>query len=201
MLRTKRGQGRAVVRKSIGDMTNKELGGLFPIIIAEPDSRWPKLFEREKNKIRKALGKRNTIRIEHIGSTAIPRLKAKPTIDILLEVPGLMDSDGAIKKLKKLGYHYIPKPENPPPHMMFAKGYTIHGFKGQAYHIHVRYRGDWDELYFRDYLKSHLDVAREYGELKVRLSRTYRNDREAYTDKKNSFIKRITRMARKEKAK
>jgi len=201
MLRTKRVQVRPVVRKSMGDMTNKELGGLFPIIIAEPDCRWPKLFEREKNKIRRALGKQNIIRIEHIGSTAIPRLRAKPTIDILLEVPGLMDRDGAVKKLKKLGYHYIPKPENPPPHMMFAKGYTIHGFKGQAYHIHVRYRGDWDELYFRNYLRSHPDVVQAYGELKVRLSKTHRNDREVYTDKKNSFIKRITRIARREKAK
>ncbi len=200
-LRKKRRQLRRVVRKSIGDMTNKELGELFPIIIVEPDSRWPRLYEREKNKIRKALGKQNIIRIEHIGSTAIPRLKAKPTIDILLEVPGFMDRDGMVKKLKKLNYHDIPKPENPPPHVMFAKGYTIHGFKGQAYHIHVRYRGDWDEFYFRDYLRAHPDTAQKYGDLKVRLSKTYTNDREAYTNNKNSFIKRITRIARKEKAK
>lgn len=180
-------------------MTNEELGALFPIIISEPDSRWPGLFEKEENKIRKALGKHNMIRLEHIGSTAIPHLKAKPTIDILLEVPVFADKDGIIKKLKKLRYHYIPKPENPAPHMMFAKGYTRLGFRGQAYHIHVRYPGDWDELYFRDYLKAHPEIAQKYGELKVRLSKTYRNDREGYTDKKNNFVKRITRMARRQK--
>jgi GrpB-like predicted nucleotidyltransferase (UPF0157 family) len=84
--------------------------------------------------------------------------------------------------------------------MMFAKGYTLHGFKGQAYHVHVWYGGDWDELCFRDYLKAHPDIAREYGVLKVRLSETYRNDREGYTDKKTVFIKRITAKARKEKS-
>jgi GrpB-like predicted nucleotidyltransferase (UPF0157 family) len=82
--------------------------------------------------------------------------------------------------------------------MMFAKGYTANGFNGQAYHIHVRYSGDWDELYFRDYLILHPEVALEYGELKVRLSLEYKNDREGYTDKKSDFIKRITKVARKE---
>jgi GrpB-like predicted nucleotidyltransferase (UPF0157 family) len=84
----------------------------------------------EESRIRRALGNQNILRIEHIGSTAVPHLKAKPTIDILLEVPDAFDKDRMVNKLKKLHYHFIPKPENPPPHMMFAKGYTLKGFKG-----------------------------------------------------------------------
>jgi GrpB-like predicted nucleotidyltransferase (UPF0157 family) len=187
--------------KRFDDLTPGELGRLFPIIISEPDSDWPKLFHREEFIIRKALGESDISRIEHIGSTAVPNLKAKPTIDILLEVPGETDRDFIIKNLAKLDYHYIYRPENPAPHMMLVKGYTTEGFQGQAYHVHVRFPGDWDELYFRDYLKAHPDIAKEYGKLKVQLSEEYRNDRDGYTDKKTDFIKRITGIARKEKAK
>ncbi|MFH0760852.1 MAG: GrpB family protein [Bacteroidota bacterium] len=183
----------------LDDLTPGELGRLFPIIISEPDSDWPKLFHQEEFIIRKALGETNISRIEHIGSTAVPHLKAKPTIDILLEVPGDTDKDFIIKKLAKLDYHYICRPENPAPHMMLVKGYTIEGFQGQTYHVHVRFPGDWDELYFRDYLKAHPDIAKEYGNLKVQLSEEYRNDRDGYTDKKTDFIKRITGIARTEK--
>jgi len=177
-------------------MTEKELGKLFPIIISEPDPAWINLFQIEKIEIERALGTENIIRIEHFGSTAIPDLKAKPTIDILLEVPETFDKDHVIKELTKITYHYIPRPENPAPHMMFAKGYTLNGFEGQAYHIHVRHSGDWDELYFRDYLKMNPDIAKEYEELKIRLAKEYRNDREEYTEKKTDFIKRITEQAK-----
>jgi len=189
------------MNKRLNNLKIEELGELFPIIISEPDYNWIKIFQKEEIKIRKSLGKQNIVRIEHIGSTAIPNLKAKPTIDILLEVPVSIDKDLLVEKLKKLDYYYIPRPENPAPHMMFVKGYTPNGFKGQAYHIHVRYCGDWDELYFRDYLKLHPEIASEYGELKARLSVKYKNNREEYTDKKTDFIKRITKIARKEKLK
>ncbi len=187
--------------KRLENMNIEELGELFPIIISEPDFNWIKLFQKEETKIKKALGKQNIIRVEHIGSTAVPKLKAKPTIDILLEVPVSIDKDLLVEKLTKLDYHYIPRPENPAPHMMFAKGYSPNGFKGQAYHIHVRHSGDWDELYFREYLKLHPEVASEYSELKARLSVEYQNNREEYTDKKTDFIKRITKIARQEKLK
>jgi GrpB-like predicted nucleotidyltransferase (UPF0157 family) len=187
------------MKKRLDYMSNDELGKLFPIIISEPDSNWISLFHKEESRIQKILGKENIIRIEHIGSTSVPDLIAKPTIDILIEVPEDVNKDLIIEKFITLGYHYIPKPENPAPHMMFVKGYTMKGFKGQAYHIHVRHSGDWDELYFRDYLKAHPAIAREYGELKVKLLKDYRNDRDGYTDKKSDFINRMTKIARKEK--
>jgi GrpB-like predicted nucleotidyltransferase (UPF0157 family) len=182
--------------KQLDQMNTEELGMLFPIIISEPDPRWIDLFKAEELEIEKAIGRQNIIRIEHIGSTAVPDLKAKPTIDILLEVPESIDTAMVIERLKESGYHYTPKPENPAPHMMFMKGYSIHGFEGQAYHVHVRYCGDWDEIYFRDYLKSNPVIAQEYEDLKMRLAHEFKNDREEYTSKKTHFIKRITEMAR-----
>jgi GrpB-like predicted nucleotidyltransferase (UPF0157 family) len=179
-------------------MNSAELGLLFPIILSDPDPEWPNLYESEKIRLIDRLGATSIFRIEHIGSTAVPNLKAKPTIDILLEVPEGIDANMIIGILQDLNYHYIPKPENPAPHMMFVRGYTKQGFEGQAYHIHVRYPGDWDELYFRDYLRTHPDIAREYGELKERLANEYRNDREAYTELKSSFIKSITEKAKQE---
>ncbi|MDR3060393.1 MAG: GrpB family protein [Prevotella sp.] len=65
-------------------------------------------------------------------------------------------------------------------------------------YLHVRYSGDWDELYFRDYLLTHPDVAREYGILKLKLQEIYKHDRDGYTQAKSDFIKEVTNRARKE---
>jgi GrpB-like predicted nucleotidyltransferase (UPF0157 family) len=183
---------------SLDKMSNEELGKLFPIILSEPNPEWISLFQTEKSEIEKVLGFQNIIRVEHIGSTAVPNLIAKPTIDILLEIHEITDLNILKDKLNELNYHYIPKLENPAPHMMFVKGYTTAGFKGQAYHIHGRYSGDWDELYFRDYLITHPEIAQEYSELKILLAKQYENDRDGYTEKKTEFIARINRLAKNE---
>jgi GrpB-like predicted nucleotidyltransferase (UPF0157 family) len=60
----------------------------------------------------------------------------------------------------------------------------------------VRYRGDWDEIYFRDYLKANPAIAQEYAVLKTRLANEYKNDREEYTAQKSDFIKRIMEKAK-----
>jgi GrpB-like predicted nucleotidyltransferase (UPF0157 family) len=182
--------------KKLDQMNTEELGRLFPIIISEPNPRWIDLFQAEKLAIENAIGTQNISRIEHFGSTAIPNLKAKPTIDILLEVHDTVDTAMIIDRLKESGYHFTRKPENPAPHMMFMKGYSAHGFVGQAYHVHVRYRGDWDEIYFRDYLKANPAIEQEYSDLKVRLSNEFKNNREEYTAQKSDFIKRITEKAK-----
>ena len=74
--------------------------------------------------------------------------------------------------------------------------YTSQGFKGQVFHVHVRYSGDWDELYLRDYLLAHPEIADEYGQLKLELMKKYEHDRDGYTYAKTDFIKRITKLAR-----
>lgn len=184
--------------KQLSQMTNEELWRLFPIILSEHDPAWPGRYTEEKEAIEHIVGKGNIVRINHIGSTSVQGLFAKPTIDILLEIADGCDTNKLKRDLVSIGYIFTEKPENPPPHMMFMKGYTPQGFRGQAFHVHVRYMGDWDELYFRDYLKEHGDVADEYGRLKASLREAYEHDRDGYTDAKTEFINRYTAFAREE---
>jgi GrpB-like predicted nucleotidyltransferase (UPF0157 family) len=184
--------------KPLDEMSLEELGRLFPIILSEYNPDWPAMYDAEKERIEHAIGKHTIKRISHIGSTAIPGIIAKPTIDILLEVGEDCNKEELIRNLTEIGYIYDPQPRNPPPHMMFMKGYTTEGFAGQAYHVHVRYSGDWDELYFRDYLILHPDVAEQYGKLKCNLKEQYEFDREAYTQGKTEFIQSVVKEARNE---
>ncbi|HOJ79068.1 MAG TPA: GrpB family protein [Bacillota bacterium] len=182
--------------KKLDEMTREELGKLFPIIISEPNPDWVSFYLTEKELILATIGPPNIVRIHHIGSTAIPNIHAKPTIDILLEVVDDIKIDELIFQFQSIGYHYSHQPEKPPPQLMFMKGYTPNGFVGQAYHVHLRYAGDWDELYFRDYLRQHPDIAQAYGELKLKLQKEHQFDREAYTEGKTDFVRNITAKAR-----
>ncbi len=186
------------MKKSLHEMTNEELWQLFPIILSEHQSIWKEKYLSEKNILKQAAGKENIVRMSHYGSTSVPGLVAKPTIDILLEIVQDTDLEQLKASICSAGYLYSEQPEDHPPHMMFMKGYTPHGFEGQVYHIHVRYGGDWDELYFRDYLIAHTEAADEYGRLKRELMEKYTHDRDGYTYAKSKFIKKYTELARKE---
>ncbi|MDL2274062.1 GrpB family protein [Oscillospiraceae bacterium OttesenSCG-928-G22] len=186
------------MQKSLDDMTNEELWALFPIVLSESDPMYPDLFRLEASLLRDAIGFRSVARLSHIGSTAVPGLLAKPTIDILLELTGATDLEALDRAMDAAGYRLVPQPEKPPPHRMYLKGYTPEGFKGQVFHAHVRYFGDWDELYFRDYLRRHPDAAEQYARLKSRLAEEYANDRDGYTEAKTEFIAKHTSLARAE---
>jgi GrpB-like predicted nucleotidyltransferase (UPF0157 family) len=183
--------------KELHKMTLEKLGQLFPIIIQDYSDKWIKFYESESKIIINCFSQSDILRIDHIGSTAIPGLKAKPTIDILLQVSEQIDIQKIKKVFKSLDYHINEHPDNPPPHLTFVKGYTKHGFKGQAYHVHIRYKGDWDEIRFRDYLINHKEIAKEYEAIKLELAVKYKNDREAYTNSKKDFIENINKLTRK----
>ena len=178
-------------------MTEAELGQLFPIIITDFSDKWADLYKEEVKLITDTFSQSEIVKIDHIGSTAIPRLKAKPTIDILLQVSEQIEIPKLKDTFKTLGYLINDHPENPAPHLTFVKGYTAQGFKGQAYHVHIRYIGDWDEVRFRDYLIKNKEIAKEYETLKLKLAEKYPNDREAYTDSKTEWIEKINNLTRK----
>jgi GrpB-like predicted nucleotidyltransferase (UPF0157 family) len=182
----------------LNKLSVEELGTLFPIVLKKYDPEWAKKFLIEKELILTTLNENRILSIHHIGSTSVPKLKAKPTIDILLLLARCMDLNLMINKLATIGYQFIPRPENPAPYMMLAKGYSISGYTGQTFHVHPRYSGDWNELIFRDYLESHPETANEYADLKTRLSGDYKNDREKYTVSKSAFIESIVKKAREE---
>lgn len=186
------------MKKELSQMTNEELWQLFPIVLSHHQPMWKEAYRLEESRIIDAVKKDNMTRINHIGSTFIDGLVAKPTIDILLEIKQSCDLDMLTQALEGLGYMFNAQPKNPPPHMMFLKGYTPQGFLGQVFHLHVRYPGDWDELYFRDYLQAHKDMADAYGDLKIRLKTTLKHDRDGYTHAKTEFIKQCTSLAKQE---
>ena len=183
--------------KKLNEMTNEELWELFPIILTPYDPLW-RIRYAEEEKMLKDILTTDIVRINHIGSTAVTGLTAKPTIDILMEINPDSDINKFKEAITKAGYIYSYQPDNPEPKMMFLKGYTERGFEGQAYHLHVRYPNDPDEIYFRDYLRIHTETALKYAELKSSLLPLYKHDRDGYTAAKGDFIKRITSLARKE---
>ena len=179
-------------------MSNEELWTLFPIVLKEYNPDYPLWYTQEELTLVELIGDNRIRRINHIGSTAVPDLLSKPTVDILLEITQDCNVDKLIFTLEQNGYICTMQPNNPQPHLMFRKGYTSQGFAQRVFHLHIRYSGDWDELYFRDYLQLHPDISEQYGILKSELQQLFEHDRDGYTCAKTDFIKRHTQLAKAE---
>lgn len=172
-------------------MTLEELWELFPIELVPHKDVW-KEWTADEIGLLSALLPDYSPKISHIGSTAVPGIYAKPIIDILVEVSGDSDWQRMKALLEKSGYICMSESEM---RMSFNKGYTLMGFAEKVFHIHVRAYGDNDEIYFRDYLIAHHEVAKEYESLKLSLLPEYRNNRDGYTRAKSEFVKRVTSLA------
>lgn len=178
---------------------------IYPIILCEYNPAWPEWYAEEKMNLERLIGTESIIRISHYGSTSVPGLTAKPTVDILLEITEDTNVSKLIDALSSPEYICLNPPDMPtsPPHLMFLKGYLSDGFAEKVFHIHVRYQRDplnhtaiWDELYFRDYLIAHPETALEYAALKTRLHKGFEHDRDGYTDAKTAFIREVTEKAK-----
>jgi len=181
------------------EVDKEKQAALYPIILLEYNPAYPQWFVEEKAAIIRFVGEENIVGINHIGSTSVPGLFAKPTVDILLEIADDTDIDRLIDSLPQTDYICLNPPDmpTPPPHLMILKGYTPSGFAERVFHIHVRYRGDWDELYFRDYLIQHPETANEYAELKRKLHKEFEYNRDGYTFAKGEFVRAVNEKARK----
>ncbi len=166
-----------------------------PVIIVDYDPAWPHIFEAEKTRILEAIGP-HILAIEHIGSTSVPGLAAKPIIDILIGLRSLGDSADVATRLEAIGYEYDPSHEDEfPERRHFGRGRT----PAQVYHLHaVEVTTEfWKRhVLFRDYLRTHPEAAAEYGRLKKDLAARYGRDRDGYTDAKGPFIREIEERAR-----
>ena len=177
--------------KKLSEMTLEELCQLFPIYLTQHQPYWQEWYLEEESLLKNALS--STEKINHIGSTAIPSIWAKPIIDILVEIPkksNLLDYKALITNS---GYICMSQNENG---LSFNKGYTENGFAERVFHLHLRYSGDNDELYFRDYLIEYPKVAKEYEELKLRLWKEYEHNRDGYTNAKTTLVKKYTAQAK-----
>lgn len=152
------------------------------------DPAWPTLFELERKVLSRTLRPWLVGPIEHVGSTAVFGLPAKPVIDVMAAVESLKASRDALAVLPEAGYQYAPY--RPDVMHWFCKP----GPSFRTHHLHlVPYRSLlWTErIAFRDCLRSDARVASEYAELKHRLAEVHRFDREAYTEAKGPFIARV----------
>ena len=179
------------------DMTDEERAALFPIILSEYNPAWQKWYAEEKERLTTFFGSDKVVRVEHIGSTAVPGLMAKPTVDILLEVSENTDVDDLVASVPASEYICLRQQTIPTNDLvLFIKGYTPSGFAEKVFHVHVRNPGDWDEIHFRDYLLAHPEAADAYSILKRKLKEKYEHDRDGYTGAKGEFVQAVTRRSK-----
>jgi GrpB-like predicted nucleotidyltransferase (UPF0157 family)/GNAT superfamily N-acetyltransferase len=159
-----------------------------PIRLVSYDPAWADRFAEERGMLEDAIGNWATGGIHHVGSTAVPGLDAKPIIDILVGVASLEASRACFDPLAKLDYHYAP-----------YRTEEMHWFckphpSRRTHHLHLVPTDSsrfCDELAFRDRLRASPETAEEYAALKRDLGERFNNDREAYTDAKAEFIRRV----------
>ena len=161
------------------------------IIIVPYDSNWPLLFEREKIPLEHALVEWN-ITVEHIGSTAVPGLSAKPIIDILVGVNSLANVNvHFIEKLETIGYEYVPEYEQEIPERRYFRKKSPDGKRIANLHVAIKNSPFWDRhINFRDYLRNNPQAAQEYEYLKRTLAAEH-TDTQEYARAKTDFIKSI----------
>lgn len=155
------------------------------------DSDWPMQFEEEAALIKQIFAD-NFVAIHHVGSTAVPGLAAKPTIDIILEVKDIELVNECNYEMEKLGYeawgeYHIP-----------GRRFFVKGEAKRTHHVHTFQVGSEDtlrHLYFRDYLKSHPDKAKEYANLKIKLAQQFANDRRGYVQNKQDYVQALEKKA------
>ena len=166
-----------------------------PILVVDYDRAWPGAFEDERARLSAAIGTRPAV-FEHIGSTAVPGLRAKPVIDIAIGIPDLQTAPEYLKAVEPLGYEYVPEFEAELPRRRFLWRGTpqVH-----THHIQLTEIDDplWIEpLAFRDYLRRNPTVAMEYGALKQRLARQCGENIGQYVAGKSKFVTEVLRKTR-----
>lgn len=195
-----------MMKKKVSELSMDEFKKTFPIILKEHNANYKDWYESEKKNILNAVKAQDVVRINHIGSSAIEGLMAKPTIDILLEIDGCCNVTKLVDDLKVIGYgNEIYMRNEDPMRLLLGKGYSIDGYAEKVYHLHVRYLGNWDELYFRDFLLENPDVSTEYGKLKQNIlkdieegiiERMPNGVPNGYSEAKLAFVRKYSNMAK-----
>jgi len=162
----------------------------MPVYLVPYDDAWPNHFELERTLILRQLGSK--VRgVEHIGSTAVPGLAAKPVIDIMALVDDVSVAPSLFDALELIDYHYFPYDERRvPERRWFCKPNGLH----RTHHLHLTQIGSphhRNQILFRDHLRRHRDDATHYENLKSELARRFPHDREAYTAGKSEFVQKI----------
>jgi len=166
----------------------------MPVYLVPYDDSWPRRFDEESAAIQRTLGS-TVLSVEHIGSTAIPGISAKPIIDIMALVDDVRVAPSWFDALETIEYQYFPyAEERVPERRWFCKPSSQH----RTHHLHLTQIGSAhhrNQLAFRDHLRAHRKDAERYETLKRDLAERFPNDREAYTDGKSEFVTEILAKA------
>jgi GrpB-like predicted nucleotidyltransferase (UPF0157 family) len=166
-----------------------------PVVLEPYSQTWPARFESIKVRLAEVFPL-DDFRIEHIGSTAVPGLIAKPIVDILLGAPSLAAIESKIAALAAIGFHYVPEYNAVMP---MRRYFVFPVSRPREAHLHAVVHGGkfWcDHLLFRDALRRNADLACAYTELKRNLAAKFANDSAAYTDAKTAFVHSALNHAR-----
>jgi GrpB-like predicted nucleotidyltransferase (UPF0157 family) len=162
------------------------------VLIADYDPDWAALADAELRRMEEALGEL-AVRLEHVGSTAVPGLAAKPILDLQLSVDAIEPRERYVEPLEGLGYLFVPAPESPDYHL-FAKPPQ----RPRTHHLHVCEAGSEHEfrhLAVRDFLRAHADEATRYAALKRQVVARHPQDRLAYIEGKDDYVRALEERA------
>lgn len=165
------------------------MGRKIEVVSSKPE--WPQRFQQEKKQLQKIF-QNHCLAIHHIGSTAIKGIKAKPTIDILIEVPQLTAISSLNETMNRSGYEFFGE-TGIEGGLFFVKGGAVH-----AVHVHILQAGHPEiqrHLVFKEYLNVHPTIAQQYSQLKEELAEKFPTDPQAYCEGKTSLIATIDQQA------
>ena len=145
------------MEKELSEMTLEELWELFPIFLVPHDEQWSEYYNEMESTITDPLAGYPVKRISHIGNTAIQGIWAKNIVDMMVEISEKGDLEEIAHILEQNGFIKMSEGKR---RISLNKGYTKEGFADKVYHIHLRYTGDNEELYFCDYLNEHPEIAK-----------------------------------------
>lgn len=163
-----------------------------PVGLVSYDPEWPRRFEAVAAAIRAALGDVAT-RIDHIGSTAVPGIAARPIVDVQVSVRSLRPFEAYARPLQQIGLYF--RPDDEPRHRFFFDA----GSFPRTVNVHVcEAGGEWERtrLEFRDYLRARPETAAAYEDVKQRLAARFGADGDAYARAKERFVSRVARDAK-----
>jgi GrpB-like predicted nucleotidyltransferase (UPF0157 family) len=178
------------------ELKKEDWNRLFPIHLEEHNPAWGEIFLQEKELILSRISRFTPEMVEHVGSTAIPGIKSKPYIDLLIVIPAEhLFSQEVIDALSEIGYTYflVPKRDTIEAYMSFGKGYNLKGEREQIFHIHMCPKDNFmvNQLVFRDVLRKDQELAKSYEALKIEAASKFRNDRGSYVLSKNEFVQAV----------
>ena len=137
------------MKKKVSELTAEEFQKTFPITLEEHNPDYADWYEAERQRILRAVDRQDVVRINHIGSTAVEGLVAKPIVDILLEMDGCCNVTRLLERLRDIGFGVeISTRRDDPLRLLLGKGMSCDGYADKVYLLHVRYAGNWSELYF-----------------------------------------------------